>query len=56
MKITLPTDFYELPTKREQEDYLVDYLVKYQLVTDDIKKLLAKLRGEHRKISEEDVI
>lgn len=54
MKIKLPTDFYNL-TKRQQETYLVEYLIKYHEVTDDIKKLLGKLRGEHRKLSEEDV-
>jgi hypothetical protein len=54
MKIELPTEFYEL-SKRQQENYLVEYLIKYHAVTDDIMKLLGKLRGEHRKISEDDV-
>ncbi len=54
MSVTLPNDFYTL-TKKEQEQYLVDYLIKYQTVTDDIKKLLGKLRGEGRKLSEIDV-
>ena len=54
MNIILPNDFYSL-NKKQQESYLVDYLIKYQLVTDDIKKLLGKLRGEHRKLIEDDV-
>ena len=54
MNITLPPEFYTL-NKRQQDEYLVEYLIKYQLVTDDIKKLLAKIRGEHRKLSEEDL-
>lgn len=54
MKVTLPADFYAL-TKKQQENYLEGYLVKYYAVTDDIKKLLGKIRGEYRKITEEDV-
>jgi hypothetical protein len=54
MQVTLPDDFYKL-TKRQQENYLVEYLVKYHAVTDDIMKLLGKLRGEHRKLIAEDV-
>ena len=54
MTVTLPNDFYDL-TKKQQEQYLVDYLIKYQLVTDDIKKLLGKLRGDNRKITELDL-
>lgn len=54
MKVTLPLDFYQL-NKRQQENYLVEYLVKYHAVTDDIMKLLGKLRGEHRKLLPDDV-
>lgn len=54
MSIQLPPDFYLL-NKTEQEEYLKKYLIKYHQVTDDIKKLLGKLRGEHRKLTEEDV-
>lgn len=54
MNIQLPPDFYLL-NKTEQEEYLKKYLIKYHSVTDDIKKLLGKLRGEHRKLTEEDV-
>lgn len=54
--IKLPKEFFQLSTKMEQEKYLVDYLIKYQNVTDEIKKLLAKIRGDHRKLTEEDVI
>ena len=54
MNITLPDHFYTL-SKYEQEEYLKVYLTKYHEVTDDIMKLLGKLRGEHRKLSVEDV-
>ena len=54
MQVTLPDDFYKL-NKKQQENYLVEYLVKYHAVTDDIMKLLGKLRGEHRKLILEDV-
>lgn len=52
--IILPDSFYLL-NKTEQEEYLKKYLIKYHAVTDDIKKLLGKLRGEHRKLTEDDV-
>lgn len=54
MNITLPDSFYKI-SKKEQEEYLKKYLSKYYNVTDSIKVLLGIIRGQHRKITEDDL-
>jgi hypothetical protein len=55
MKIKLPESFYAL-SKYEQEEYLKKHLAKHHKITDRIMKLLGKMRGEHRKLTEKDLL